>query len=101
MKIAIATETNSENSAISPNAGRSPYYLIFDENKKLIESLDNPFRHGGGGAGFGVAKMLADNSVDIVIAGKFGDNMIGALESRGIKFYEKNGEAKKELQNIK
>lgn len=46
---------------------------------------------GGGGAGFGVAKMLTDKGIDIVIAGKFGESMIGALESRGLRYYEMAG----------
>ncbi len=100
MKIAVAAEDGREDSHINENAGRAPYYLIFNESGELIETIVNPFSRGGGGAGFGVAKMLADKSINVVIAGKFGDNMIGALESRGLKFYERNGEAKKEALEI-
>ena len=61
MRIAIAALKKQENSQISMQAGRAPYYLIFDKNFKLLESLSNPFKRGSGGAGFGVAKMLSDN----------------------------------------
>lgn len=35
--------------------------------------------------------MLADKGVSIVIAGKFGPNIIQAMKSRGMKYYEVTG----------
>ncbi len=94
MKIAIATIDKNENSEISGLGARAPYYLIFNEQGELTETLSNPFAVGGGGAGFSVAKMLADKGVNVFVAGAIGDNMIGALEEREIKYYEKTGVAK-------
>ena len=91
MKVAISSNGKDEKSKISQSSGRAPYYLIF-EDSKLIKTLKNPFRFGGGGAGFGVAEVLSDEDVDIVISGKFGQNKKEALESKGIKY--------KELSNI-
>jgi predicted Fe-Mo cluster-binding NifX family protein len=100
MKIAVAANSDNESSQISEKAGRAPYYLIFNEAGELIETLPNPFSRGGGGAGFGVSKMLADKSVNIVIAGRFGANMESDLVSRGIKFYEKSGKVKEEILKL-
>ena len=90
MKIAIASEGKDENSEISQKGGRAPYYIIF-ENKKLVETIKNPFASGSGGAGFSVAYMLAEKNVNLVIAGKVGGNMISALKEKGIEFKEKSG----------
>ena len=96
MKIAIASEGKDKDSEVSQKGGRAPYYLIF-EDKKLIESIKNPFATGGGGAGFSVAYMLADKKVDLVVAGKLGGNMISALNEKGIKFKEGSGKKVEEV----
>lgn len=90
MKIGIASAGENEKSDISPVAGRAEYYLIF-EDKKLVKKIKNPFRIGGGGAGFGVVQMLADEKVDLVIAGRFGQNMVYALDQKKIKHKEMSG----------
>lgn len=100
MKIAIASTEKNKNADVSDRAGRAPYYLIFDKSEDLIEEIDNPFSFGGGGAGLSVAKMLADKEVNIVIAGKFGPKMTGALEERGLKYYEFNGKVLDALPHI-
>lgn len=91
MKIAVAALQKDENAEISNQAGRSPFFLVFDAQNTLLEVLKNPFSIGGGGAGFGVAKMLADKEVTNLIAGKIGGNMRDALEERGIHFHEMKG----------
>ena len=87
MKVAISAEGTDENSKVCEVSGRSPHYIIFDKGKK-IKVLNNPFRFGGGGAGFSLAAMLEDEKIDVVISGRFGPNMITALESKGIKHKE-------------
>lgn len=91
MIIAVATQSKQTDSEVFTQGGRAPYFLLFADDGSLIEAIKNPFAVGGGGAGFGVAKMLADRNVDIVVAGKMGENMIGALEARGMKGVEFSG----------
>lgn len=74
MKVAIASNGKDENANVSEKSGRAPYYLIF-ENGKLAKVVKNPFRIGGGGAGFGVAEMLSDEKVEMVVSGQFGPNI--------------------------
>ncbi len=93
MKVAIASENKNENSEISARAGRAPFYLIF-EGGNLIKVMKNPFSFGGGGAGWGVAKMLGDYKVDLVIAENFGENMKMAFKERKINFEERKGNIK-------
>ncbi len=93
MKIAVAATNKEQNAPVSDQPGRAAFFLIFDGEGRLLETLKNPFSVGGGGAGFGVAKMLADREVEAVVAGKFGTNMVDALEERGLRHYRLQGTA--------
>lgn len=96
MKIAIASTGKSLEDEVSNVAGRSPYYLIF-ENDILIEKIKNPFVFGGGGAGFGVVKMLFDKGVSLIIAGNFGSNMEFALKEKKMDYKIESGKLIKEI----
>ena len=84
MKIAIAAEKIDLDSNVCPTAGRAPYYLIF-ENSKMTKTIENPFAAGRGGAGNGVAQMLSDENVELVVSGNFGEKMIEVLDEKNIK----------------
>jgi len=90
MKIAIASEGKAENSVVSEKGGRTPYILIYEDNK-LVESIKNPFALGSGGAGFSVAYMVAEKGVDLFVAGKIGDKMASALKDKGVDAKELEG----------
>lgn len=96
MKIAIASEGKEPSSRMSGVAGRAPYYLIF-EGKKIVKTIKNPFSVGGGGAGFGVAKMLDKEDVDLVVVDHLGGNIRSALESAGIKVKQEKDKTIKEI----
>ena len=86
MKIAIASTTKDLSGEISGLGGRAAYYLLIDENGKLLETINNPFTGGSGKAGFAVAKILAEKEVDKLIAGRIGDNMQKILEEKKIEY---------------
>ena len=100
MTIAVAAQKKTETAEISMQAGRAPFLLLFDESGASQSVLKNPFKSGGGGAGFGVAKMLADNDVTIFVAGKIGENMRGALEEKHIRWYEMEGTVSEALERV-
>lgn len=83
MKIGIASEGKKLDSLVCPTAGRAPFYLVF-EDKKLIKTIKNPFANGGGGAGFGVVQMLANEGVNKIISGKFGEKLVEALNEKNM-----------------
>ncbi|MEA3249261.1 MAG: NifB/NifX family molybdenum-iron cluster-binding protein [Patescibacteria group bacterium] len=96
MKIAVAAEGPEALAQVSSMGGRAPYYLIAEDGK-IVEIVKNPFSHGSGGAGFSVAYMLAEKGVELVIAGKIGDKMVQALESRNVGYREAGGQSVSEV----
>ncbi|OYT32437.1 hypothetical protein DRJ22_03960 [Candidatus Woesearchaeota archaeon] len=95
MKTAVASTGKDENSEVSPVSGRAEYYLIF-EDKKLVKTIKNPFAIGGGGAGPAVAQMLANENVELVISGHFGERMLETLKEKGIKIKTVTGKTVKQ-----
>ena len=93
MKIAVASDSKDIEGNISMQAARAPYFLIFEDGE-IIEVISNPFSRGGGGAGWSVAKLLADKGVEKFIAGNIGENMKEALGERGIEFESGSGKVK-------
>ena len=100
MKIAVASNSKQPTTNVSSLAGRSPYYLIFDNTGKLIEVIENPYKDVRGGAGSSVAYYLAEKGVTIVVAETFGGKMINAMKSKGITYYEFKGIASAAVKTI-
>jgi len=105
MRIAIAAtraEISDDASAqIGDHAGRTPYYLIFDGQGTLVETISNPFTGTEHGAGHRTARMLADKNINLVIAGRFGSAMREELSERGIKMSEQTGKVQDALAAAK
>ncbi len=83
MKLAIAGKSDSLDCEVSNVSGRAPYYLIF-EDKKLVKTIKNPFMFGGG-SGLSIVQLLYNESVQLIIAGNFGENVLSSMDSKGIK----------------
>ncbi len=91
VKIAVASNSKDAASSISSKAGKCPYYLIFNGAGELIEVVENPYKDAQRGAGQQTANFLAGKGVTIVIAGNFGDKMIGVMKSNCIEFFQLEG----------
>jgi predicted Fe-Mo cluster-binding NifX family protein len=100
-KIAVAANDKTPAASVSKQAGPSPFFQIFDGKGKLIETIANPFKEGGGG--IAVADFLAGKGVTIVVAQGFGDKIVQVMKDKGMKavaFKGSVGEAvKKVLQS--
>ena len=91
VKIGVASNNKNTTFNVGATAGRSPYYLIFDNTGKLVEVIENPYKAVRGGAGPSTANFLAEKGVTIVIAETFGGKMINAMKSKGMTHFEFKG----------
>ncbi|MBU0945388.1 MAG: hypothetical protein KKE53_13150 [Proteobacteria bacterium] len=91
LQIAVAAEGTEMTSQISQIAARAPYFLIFDQENKLLQTVENPSTDVRGGAGPRAAALLAEKKVTLVIAGEFGRKMEAALNASQIQTIERQG----------
>jgi predicted Fe-Mo cluster-binding NifX family protein len=89
--IAVASDKKTQPANVSSQAARCAYYMIFDSKGKLLDVIENPFKDASGGAGSSAANFLDNKGVTVVVAGSFGNKMINAMKSKGIKFTEFKG----------
>ncbi len=93
MKIAVAATGPEKDAAISQQAGRTPFFLFFNDKGNFLETVENPSRDQSRNAGPNAALFLADKGVTLVIAGDFGSKMKEALEEHYIQYVKKTGVA--------
>jgi predicted Fe-Mo cluster-binding NifX family protein len=98
--IAVASEGKDSTADVGSIAARSRYFLIFNRQGELIESLENPHRKIGSGAGRMVADFLADRGVFTFVAQNFGGNIKASLERRGMSYTEYLGPAVEAVKAI-
>lgn len=84
MKIAVAALNSSTTSPISSYPLRAPYILLFDEAGGFLEAVNNPFEKAVGHKGYGIARLLSDNMVNMFIAGNISPSMDRILREAGI-----------------
>jgi predicted Fe-Mo cluster-binding NifX family protein len=100
MRIAVAATANDICADVAYHGGRAPFYLIFDEHGNLLEGFSNPFSEMERHAGYEVSQMMAEEGVDVVIAGLLGPTMISELSARGIRCVTKSGSAQNAVMQL-
>ena len=100
VKIAVASTGKTTTASVSNLAARSPYYLIFDGKRNLIEAVSNPCKDAARGAGPSAANFLAGKGTTVVIAEKFGSRMINALKGKRIRCVQFKGRADEAVKKI-
>jgi predicted Fe-Mo cluster-binding NifX family protein len=83
-KIAVAASGQTPAASVGIQAGRSPFFLLFDSKGKFVEAVDNPYK-ARSGAGEAVADLLAEKGAKVVVAKSFGGPLlISELPAKGV-----------------
>ena len=90
--IAVAASGKTASAAVSSQAGRSPFLLLFDKQGRLVEAVDNPYKDSGN-AGIPTLDFLAGKGVKVVVAEGFGPRIVEEMKSRGMRPVEFKGNA--------
>ena len=89
MKIAISAQGTDLNARVEPRFGRTPYFVIIDEETGEVTYIDNrASANAGHGAGPNAASAIADAGAQVVLTGNGpGGNAAKVIESMGIAVY--------------
>ncbi len=98
--IAVASEGKTASARVSEVAARSPYFLLFDGDGKLLEAVDNPSKGAKGGAATSAVNFLSQKKAAFVVAGEFGKNMTQAMKTKGIKYLQFKGSVEEALKKV-
>jgi len=98
-KIAVAVNDQTPEASISAQAGRAPFFLFFDENGKLIETIANPAKDSQN-SGIAVADFLAGKGVTVVVAEGFGNRIIEVMKGKGIRAVAFKGSAEAAIKKV-
>ena len=98
-RIAVAADEKVPGAAVSGQAGRSSFFLLFDEKGTFLEAMVNPYKEGSS-AGIAVVDFLAAKGVTAVVAGSFGDRITEGMKNKGIRALTFKGKATDAVKKI-
>ena len=98
--IAIAADGDNPDAAISPMAGKAPWYLIFDEQGAFVQAKANPGRNSDRDSSAAVISLLREASCATVVAGRFGGKLRARLDAENIAYLEQEGSVRAALKRL-
>lgn len=100
MKIAIAADTANTDDPISMNAARAPCYLVFNEEGKLLETINNPYSSVEKCVAPRTARLLRQHHINTLIASDFGDRFSELLRQHHISTVVSQGPTSDVIKNM-
>ncbi len=93
MKIAITAQNPSPESQVDPRFGRAAWIMIYDQEKKSWESIDNSTGiNASHGAGIQAAQKVVDHQAVALVTGAIGPKAFKSLTAAAVKiFHGANG----------
>jgi predicted Fe-Mo cluster-binding NifX family protein len=84
MKIGVTSLGPGPSDRIDIRLGRSPYFILVDTETMDFETIPNPNRASGSGAGIQAARLMADKEVKVMLTGNCGPNAFNVFRTFGI-----------------
>lgn len=85
MKIGIALHQNNRDAMIHENFGRCAWFGIYDSASGDMQFIPNSDLDQPGHAGLRASRLLAEEGVQVVVAGRFGSHAMDFLEKHKIR----------------
>ena len=97
--IAVASDDVEATSLVGNFAAQSQYYLLFS-GTDFVQVVNNPFLPRGSASASFIVDYLSQKGVGVVVAGRFGPNMIEAMNRRGMKYFQFSGTAQEAAERV-
>ena len=91
--IAVAAIDKTVSAPVSSQAGRSPFFLLFDKQGNFVEAVGNPYKDAGN-AGIPTLDFLASRGIKVLVAESYGPKIVEVMKDKGIRSVEFKGSAK-------
>jgi len=88
MKIAVPVNDKTVETSVCPSFGRTPYFLIYDTDSGESCFIDNSAAASQGGAGIKAAQVIVDNSANMLLTPRCGENAAEVIKAAGIGIYK-------------
>jgi predicted Fe-Mo cluster-binding NifX family protein len=86
MKICVTAQTLDEDATVAPRFGRSPHFVIYDDETRSYE-LNRNVQNMAAAAGAGVQSgtAVAQAGADVVLTGHIGPKAMSVLNQAGVQ----------------
>jgi predicted Fe-Mo cluster-binding NifX family protein len=98
-KIVVAANGQTPEASVSTQAGRAPFFLFFNNDGKLIETLANPEKSAAN-PGTAVAEFLAGKGATVVVAEGFGNKIVRVMKDKGMKAIAFKGSVEEAVKKV-
>ena len=88
MRIAIPVDEQNSDTTVCMSYGRTPFFMIYDTERKETSYLDNSAISAMGGAGIKASQSLVDAGAETVLTIRCGENAAEVLKAAGISLYK-------------
>lgn len=88
MKIAVPVNDTSAEASVCHSFGRAPYFLVYDTESKESCFIDNNAAASQGGAGIKAAQVIVDNSVNVLLTPRCGENAAKVIKAADIRIFK-------------
>ena len=89
MKILVPVDEDKKSVCVS--LGRAPYFLVYDQETKASECLENPAAQAEGGAGIKAAQFIVDQNAAVLLTVRCGENAAEVFRAAEIEIYKTQG----------
>lgn len=100
MIVAVPVEKNDLNPPVSPEFGKSRWFVLYDTVEEASSIIENLYSDSLGDAGVHSAQMLIEKNVDAAIIESAGSNSLRLLSAAGIKVYKSTGKSAAEALDL-